>query len=596
MLGTYIKELFIFARVKVIGALSLLVFLGLTEGIGLLMLIPFLHLAGVADVGGSGGGFVASIGSFFRASGLPLTLPVILVAYIGIITLHTITKRSQAVLNARIEYGFTRFLRNRLYESLAYADWLFITRNRASDITQVLTSELQRVGSGTHHFLLLISTAAIAAVHIGFALILSVPMTVLALTCATLLLLVLRPRNRKVQHVGKAMYLTMQGLYAAVTEHLGGMKKAKSYGAEQRHVRNFRALSSGIEKEFLRFACTMAETRLFYDIGAVISLSIFFFIAVEILRAPLATLLLLIFVFARLLPKFSLLQQSYQHIVNMLPAFAAAMELQKKCMEAEEPRPAPSVSPIRLEKELKVCGVSFGYNKEHGPYALCDVDLTITAHRITAVVGPSGAGKSTLADLLMGLVRPDTGTVLVDGTPLSGEQLYAWRQSVGYVPQETFLFHDTLLANLLWASPDATKDDMWWALHTAAADGFVAQTPHDLDTVIGDRGVRLSGGERQRIALAQALLRKPSLLLLDEATSSLDTENERCIQDAIDQLNRELTIIIIAHRLSTIRRADSIVVLDRGSVVETGDWDKLAASPGSRFRDLVHADQQALGL
>lgn len=590
MVRNYIKELSIFARLKAFVALFLLVILGLTEGVGLMMLIPFLHLAGVAGGGGSGGNFMVFIADLFRAVDLPLTLPVVLCAYVGIITLHTIAKRYQAVLNAGIEHGFTRFLRNRLYESLAHADWLFITRNRASDITHILTSELQRVGSGTYHFLLLISTGAIATVHVGLAFMLSAQMTALALVCAAVLLLVLRPRNQKAHRTGKSLYLTMQGLYAAVMEYLGGMKIAKSYGAESRHVQNFAALSDGIEKEFLRFARIMAETRLLYDIGAVVALSFFFYVAVEVVRMPLASLLVLVFLFARLLPKFSLMQQSYQHIMNMLPAFTAAMEMQKKCREAKEPHMVASVNPIRLEFYIELRGVSFSYNKDQDSYALCEVDLAVPAQRMTAVVGPSGAGKSTLADLIMGLISPDTGTVLIDGAPLAGELLHVWRQSIGYVPQETFLFHDTIRSNLLWAQPDASGEDLWRALRLAAADGFVAQTPNGLDTVIGDRGVRLSGGERQRIALAQALLRKPSLLLLDEATSSLDAENERCIQEAIEQLDGELTIILIAHRLSTIRRSDRIVVLDRGHVVETGNWGELAVRPNGRFRALVQAD------
>jgi ATP-binding cassette, subfamily C, bacterial len=155
------------------------------------------------------------------------------------------------------------------------------------------------------------------------------------------------------------------------------------------------------------------------------------------------------------------------------------------------------------------------------------------------------------------------------------------------VPQETFLFHDTVRSNLLWAKQDATEAELWAALGLAAAQAFVIALPQGLDTVVGDRGIRLSGGERQRLALARALLRKPTLLLLDEATSSLDTENEQRIQDAIEGLHGELTMVVIAHRLSTIRRADSIVVLDRGQVVEAGPWELLAQKQGGRFRGLL---------
>jgi ATP-binding cassette subfamily C protein len=141
----------------------------------------------------------------------------------------------------------------------------------------------------------------------------------------------------------------------------------------------------------------------------------------------------------------------------------------------------------------------------------------------------------------MGLLMPDAGEILIDGQPLQAQQIHSWRQSVAYVPQETFLFHDTVRANLLWTRPQASDEELWQILRLAAAEQFVAELPDSLETVVGDRGVRLSGGERQRIALARALLCKPSLLILDEATSALDTEHERRIQAAIDSLHGERT-------------------------------------------------------
>jgi ATP-binding cassette, subfamily C, bacterial len=219
---------------------------------------------------------------------------------------------------------------------------------------------------------------------------------------------------------------------------------------------------------------------------------------------------------------------------------------------------------------------------------LSHVHLTVAARETTAIVGPSGAGKSTIADLLMGLVTPGSGLVTVDGVPLSPEVLRSWRTQIGYVPQETLIFHDTVLANLQWANPDANDEDIWRALALAAADDFVRTLPEGLRTVLGDRGVLVSGGERQRLSLARALLRRPSLLILDEATSSLDSENERRIQAAIEGLHEQITIVVITHRLSTIRNADLIHVIDNGRVVESGSWEALASS-GGRFRALCEA-------
>ena len=154
------------------------------------------------------------------------------------------------------------------------------------------------------------------------------------------------------------------------------------------------------------------------------------------------------------------------------------------------------------------------------------------------------------------------------------------------VAQDTFLFNDTVRANLLWVHPGASDGELTTALRMAAAEDFVLKLPNGIETVLGDRGVRLSGGERQRLALARALLRKPTLLLLDEATSNLDSENERRIQDAINALRGGITIVIIAHRLSTIRKADVIYVLDNGRIVECGNWEQLMLKENGRFRDL----------
>ena len=199
----------------------------------------------------------------------------------------------------------------------------------------------------------------------------------------------------------------------------------------------------------------------------------------------------------------------------------------------------------------------------------------------------AAAGAQAERDLLLGLLSPTTGQILIDGRPLVASHLDAWRRQVSYVAQDTFLFADTVRANLAWALPAATDSDLWEALRHAAADRFVAELPQGLDTRVGERGVQLSGGERQRLSIARALLRKPRVLVLDEATSSLDSENELRIQQAIDGLQHRMTIVIIAHRLSTIRNADVIHVMEAGRVVQSGTWHQLRGQPQGRFFELA---------
>ena len=377
----------------------------------------------------------------------------------------------------------------------------------------------------------------------------------------------------------------MNRLYNAVSEHLGGMKIAKSYGAEQRHVHLFGKLAEQVRSMYTDAIQNQAEVSYWFNIGSVLILSIILYVSLQILSIPTAGVLLLLFLFARVMPKLSSIHQNFQSLIHLMPSFSRVMDLMSLCEDAAEPmiqRPKT----FELRQEIRFEKVSFSYNGEVP--VIHDLNLTLKAGQTTAIVGPSGAGKSTLADLVMGLISPTGGRILVDNQALDPENMRAWRGRMGYVPQETFLFHDTLQANLLWAKPDATEVEIKEALTLSAAEEFVSAFSKGLETVLGDRGVLVSGGERQRLALARALLRKPSLLILDEATSSLDSENEKRIQTAIEELHGKMTILIISHRLSTIRGADMIYVIEEGHLIESGTWGSLVGE-GSRFRALCQA-------
>jgi ATP-binding cassette subfamily B protein/subfamily B ATP-binding cassette protein MsbA len=192
-----------------------------------------------------------------------------------------------------------------------------------------------------------------------------------------------------------------------------------------------------------------------------------------------------------------------------------------------------------------------------------------------ALVGSSGAGKSSIADLLGGLYNPTKGEILIDDTPLERLDLISWQQRLGVVSQDTFMFNASIADNISFGSANATRAQILVAAEKAQAAGFISDLPDGFDTLIGERGYRLSGGQRQRLSLARAILRDPELLVLDEATSALDTQSERLVQQAIDQFERQHTVLVIAHRLSTIVKADLICVLDKGRIVEQGNHQTL---------------------
>src|SRR5499427_518035 len=223
--------------------------------------------------------------------------------------------------------------------------------------------------------------------------------------------------------------------------------------------------------------------------------------------------------------------------------------------------------------------VSFTYPGARRP-ALSDVELAVPAGTTMALVGPSGAGKTTIANLLLRFWDPSAGRVLIDGVDLRDLELDHLRARISLVSQDTYLFNDTLRANVALARPEAEEAAILRALEQAALADFVASLPEGLDTIVGERGVQLSGGQRQRVAIARAFLKNAPTLILDEATSHLDAVSEEQVRSALDALMRNRTTIVIAHRLSTVRDADRLAVLDRGRLVETGTHGELLARNG----------------
>jgi ATP-binding cassette subfamily B protein len=245
----------------------------------------------------------------------------------------------------------------------------------------------------------------------------------------------------------------------------------------------------------------------------------------------------------------------------------------------------PSTGRIRGEIEMR--GIKFSYPSRPDALVLQDFSLKAEAGQRIALVGPSGAGKSTVVSLLFRFYEPTSGEILVDGRPANELPLSSLRNNLALVPQEVLLFGGTIRENIAYGRPGATEEEIIHAAKQANAEQFIVTLPDGYDTLVGERGAQLSGGQRQRIAIARAILADPAVLILDEATSSLDAESERLVQEALDKLMANRTSIIIAHRLSTVRRADQILVLSAGTVIERGTHDELVSHPHSLYATLA---------
>ncbi|MFN3280381.1 MAG: ABC transporter ATP-binding protein, partial [Tabrizicola sp.] len=294
----------------------------------------------------------------------------------------------------------------------------------------------------------------------------------------------------------------------------------------------------------------------------------------------------------RLLPS---LQQIYHSLVALRGATAIldAIVADFKSTPALPLADAVRTEPLRLERALELDGVSFAYAQAEKP-TLRGVDLVIPARTTVGIVGGTGAGKTTLVDLILGLLTPDQGEIRVDGVRITPENLRAWQDTLGYVPQTIFLTDETIASNIAFGVP---KDQIDMAAVERAAriaalhDFVVSDLPQGYQTFVGERGVRLSGGQRQRIGIARALYRDPTLLIMDEATSALDNITERVVMEAVNRVRADKTIILIAHRLTTVKTCDTIFLMDRGRLLAQGSYDELLAG-NATFRRMVAGDAE----
>ncbi len=287
-------------------------------------------------------------------------------------------------------------------------------------------------------------------------------------------------------------------------------------------------------------------------------------------------------------PIMGLLNISVQ-VVSSMALFSRIFGYLDLPVDVAEPEHPIPIDPARVRGELHFEDVSYTYPGADAP-AVDSVTLQIPAGRSLALVGQTGSGKSTLAGLVARLADPTSGRMTIDGVDVRDIGHTTLASIVGIVSQETYLLHASIAANLRFAKPDATDEELWQALEIARIDDLVAALPAGLDTIVGSRGQRFSGGEQQRLAIARTVLRDPKILVLDEATSALDNDTERELQAALDALANGRTTLTIAHRLSTIRNADQIAVLDHGHIVETGTHTELVAT-GGRYAQLAAADE-----
>ncbi|MBJ7929867.1 MULTISPECIES: ABC transporter ATP-binding protein [Bacillus cereus group] len=571
-----------------------MVLISLLEGIGIILLLPMISMTGIINTGEETS-FIAPVYKILQNFPKTTSLISILGIYVLIVLSQNILQRNITLRDARTQQVFVRKLRVETYSMILKAKWRFFLEKRRTNLINILTTELARVSYGINLILQLLATILFTFIQVGLAFLLSPQVTVFVLGFGLLFLVASRVFIKKARILGGKTSELAKDYLSGITDHFNGIKDIKSNTLEGSRLDWFQSITKKMSSEQMEYMRIRSNSQLFYKISMAILIAFFIFLSVNMFQAQTAQLLLIILIFSRLWPRFMTIQSNLEQLAASIPAFKSLWELQQECNEAVEMQDIymqKHIKPICIKQGIECKDVSFRYNKQEALYALQNINVQIPINSMTAIVGHSGAGKSTLIDVLMGLIQPEKGQVLIDGIPLTTDNLLSLRRAISYVPQDPFLFNASIRENLMMIDSNVNEEQIWAALEFAAATEFVRMLPNGLDTLIGDRGVRLSGGERQRLVLARAILRKPSILVLDEATSALDTENEVKIQSAIERLKGTMTIVVIAHRLSTIRNADQVIVLGKGEIVQKGEFNQLAKERKGVFRNLLGSQME----
>jgi ATP-binding cassette, subfamily B, bacterial MsbA len=569
---------------KLIGLTVILGFSGAVfNGVSTALIIPVIFGFLGQDIGMKGMPPILQQILSSSADGLPshhryfAMMGVVLLA----IVLKNLASYASSIVSSRLSQTLTRQIRQDGMRMLLDVDLEYFSKNKLGDIMSQLGGETSRAAEAIRVTTTLFTICITILVFTSFLLAISWQLTIATTVLLGLASLTNQFLIKRARRNGERLSEQSRSYSIMQQEILSGIRLVKATGNEDIEFNNLSALIEAREAAELASQATFAIVPPLNEIAGIITVlaivilgKLWFGAQPGTLSTVLLTYLLVLF---RLLPFISQLNSQRSNLANAAPSVQVVADFLRRDTKPVMARGMAKYSGI--QDAIKFTDLAFRYPGNED-WTLQGVNLTLPKGTTLALVGSSGAGKSTLADLLPRFYDCAMGGISIDDRDIREFDLRSLRQAMGIVSQDTFLFNDTVANNIAYGVENSTREAVIEAARRANAYQFISELPQGFDTTIGDRGVLLSGGQRQRLAIARALLKNPEILILDEATSALDTVSERIVQQAIDELSRDRTVLVIAHRLSTIQNADQIAVFDKGRVVEVGTHRELLSKRG----------------
>ena len=575
---------------QIIGNIILGFASGLFNGVNTTLIVPILLQISGQEIELTGSPrIIQFLLSPFEGVPERYRLIVMLLAVILTILLKNLTAYLRSLLTVVFNRSLTNTIKSEMFQTLMDSDLDFFTKAKVGDLTKRLGSDTAQCTQTINAYVSLITQLIILSLFVSLLISISWQLTLVSSLLVALIGVINQLFIRRSKRFGFFFNQEQKNYSIKVIETLNGIRLIKSVSSENREYTKLKELMLSLENIALKAKMNSAlispvnEVTSMITVISILLLGRYLFAdQITNVSAILLTYLLVLF---RMLPMVSQINSSRNAIAKGSASFNMAVDLWRR---DNKPIMKPGSIPFqKVKSQIHFYEISFSYPGNDN-LVLKNVDISLPRGKTLALVGGSGAGKSTFADLLPRFYDPTSGCITIDGIDLREFDITSLRKKTGIVSQTTHLFNDTVKNNIIYASPDATEDEIIEAVRQANAYDFIMDLPKQWDTQIGDRGVMLSGGQRQRLAIARALLQDPEILILDEATSALDTVSERLVQKAIDQLSRDRTVLVIAHRLSTIQNADQIAVLDQGKLVEIGTHSELLEKESGYYRHLYY--------
>lgn len=549
-------------------AAALLVGLGaILEGVGILLLVPLL--ATLFDEGSGAAHPLLAGWVDWLAPGLPRVgrLSLILLLFGILMALRGAVLWRRDTLLGRLQVEFVEEQRVRIARGLANAEWRMLARIGHARITHLMGGDIQRCAAGVNFVLQSGAAAVILVAQLGLAFVLSPSLTALAIGAMALGALALSGLLQRSHDVGRMVTEASLALMGGLGRFLGGMKVAMSQNLQHAFVTEFEHDIAASSRRQATFIAQQALLRGLWSLLATGVAGITMLVGFAALDLSAPVLIALLVILARVSAPAAQLHLGVQQIAYTLPAWQAVTQMEEELAAAAAPPRSVVGDGPRLGGSVTFDDVVYRHREGEGG-GISGVTLRLEGGEMVGLSGASGAGKTTLADLLVGLLQPQSGRIAVGGETLGDAVAARWREQVAYVAQEPVLFNESVRRNLIWSNPAADDAAIAAALAIAGADRWIEAQPQGLDTIVGQSGALISGGERQRLALARALLRAPSLLILDEATSAIDLAGESEILTRLRALEARPTILMIAHRGESLRFCDRILTLVEGRLAD----------------------------